>query len=308
MGAIHIDRLHSYRIRFRGRAGQLEGNDPRNSSPLASLLEGTLVPFLVMSNSELDLEEELALARDLVKQAESPIISRFQRKMNVVKKRDNSPVTEADREAEILIRERLAALRPEHGVIGEEFGVHLPQARYKWVVDPIDGTKAFIHGVPLFGTLLALLDGDRPVVGVIHMPALGESLWAAEGMGAWINDSRARVSGVTEIADALLVDGSAITVSRSPWAQQWMTLRGEAGVARGWGDCYGHLLVACGRAEAMLDPVVNIWDVAPMGVILQEAGGKFSSVDGKGLQEAGNGLSSNGQLHQEILARLNSGI
>ncbi|HOX53626.1 MAG TPA: inositol monophosphatase family protein, partial [Fibrobacteria bacterium] len=127
-----------------------------------------------MSHPELDLEQELALARDLVKQAETPILSRFQRKIAVVKKRDNSPVTEADRQAEELIRARLATLRPTHGVIGEEYGVHLPQARYKWVVDPIDGTKAFIHGVPLFGTLLALLDGDQPVVGVIHMPALGE--------------------------------------------------------------------------------------------------------------------------------------
>lgn len=261
-----------------------------------------------MSNSNLDLEKELSLARDLVKMAEAPILSRFQHKMTVVKKRDNSPVTEADREAEMLIREHLAKVRPDHGVIGEEFGVHQPQARFKWVVDPIDGTKAFIHGVPLFGTLLALLDGHRPVVGVIHMPALGESLWAATDMGAWINGNRARVSGISEISDALILDGSAITVSRSSWGKHWMDLRAEAGVSRGWGDCYGHLLVACGRAEAMLDPVVNVWDVAPMGVILHEAGGKFSSVDGTGLMDAGNGLSTNGHLHKHILARLNSSV
>lgn len=256
-------------------------------------------------NSHLDLEAELDLALRLVREAEEPILSRFQRRIEVVKKRDNTPVTEADREAEALVRRRLAELRPDHGVIGEEHGVHLPQARFRWVVDPIDGTKAFIHGVPLFGTLLALLDGDTPVVGVIHMPALGESLWAARGKGAWLNGGAARVSDVSELSDALLCDGSALTVSRSAWGASWMEMRGEAGVSRGWGDCYGHLLVACGRAEAMLDPIVSIWDVAPMGIILPEAGGKFTAVDGRETIEAGNGLSSNGRLHSRIVERLN---
>jgi myo-inositol-1(or 4)-monophosphatase len=172
------------------------------------------------------------------------------------------------------------------------------------VVDPIDGTKAFIHGVPLFGTLLALLDHGKPVVGVIHMPALGETVWAAQGKGAFHNGSACRVSAVSTLSDALLCDGSALTVSRSSWGDAWMKLRGEAGVSRGWGDCYGHLLVACGRAEAMLDPVVNIWDVAPMGIILPEAGGRFTSVDGAETIDAGNALSSNGLLHSELLHRL----
>jgi myo-inositol-1(or 4)-monophosphatase len=252
----------------------------------------------------LDLDAELDLALRLVREAEEPILSRFQRKIEVVTKRDNTPVTEADREAEALIRRRLGELRPEHGVIGEEHGVHLPLARYKWVVDPIDGTKAFIHGVPLFGTLLALLDNGVPVVGVIHMPALGESLWAARGRGAWLNGSVAKVSEVSDLSHALLCDGTALTVSRSPWGKVWMDLRAEASVARGWGDCYGHLLVACGRAEAMLDPIVSIWDVAPMGIILPEAGGRFTSVSGEESIEAGNGLSSNGYLHSLLVSRL----
>lgn len=248
-----------------------------------------------------DLEAELALALRLVKEAEAPILSRYQTKLEVVKKRDSSPVTEADREAEALVRRRLAELRPEHGVIGEEHGVTRPEARFQWVVDPIDGTKAFIHGVPLFGTLLALLDGGRPVVGVIHMPVLGESVWAAKGMGAFLNGSPCRVSAVSSVQDALLCDGSAITTHRSPWGEAWMKLRGEAGVARGWGDCYGHLLVACGRAEAMFDPIVNIWDVAPMGIILPEAGGRFTDMEGREKIDSGNGLSSNGVLHDGIL-------
>lgn len=259
-----------------------------------------------MTLATLNLLEELDLALALVKEAETPIFARFQRKFEVVRKRDNTPVTEADREAETLIRRRLAEKRPDHGVIGEEFGVHLPEARFQWVVDPIDGTKAFIHGVPLFGTLLALLDHGKPVVGVIHMPALGESMWAAKGMGAFLNDSPCRVSGVSNLSDALLCDGSALTVSRSPWGHEWMEMRGDAGVSRGWGDCYGHLLVGCGRAEAMLDPIVSIWDVAPMGIILPEAGGRFSSVDGADSIAAGNGLSSNGLLHDRIVARLNA--
>ena len=251
-----------------------------------------------------DLEAELALALRLVKEAEEPILSRYQKKIEVVKKRDSSPVTEADREAELLVRRRLAELRPEHGVIGEEYGVSHPEARFQWVVDPIDGTKAFIHGVPLFGTLLALLDQGQPVVGVIHMPALGESVWAAKGHGAFLNGSPCRVSAVASISDALLCDGSAITASRSPWGKAWTDLRAEAGVARGWGDCYGHLLVACGRAEAMFDPVVNIWDVAPMGIILPEAGGSFTALDGSRRVDAGNAISSNGILHETLLRRM----
>lgn len=258
--------------------------------------------------NSLDLEAELALALRLVKEAEDPILSRYQKKIEVVKKRDSSPVTEADREAEALVRKRLAELRPDHGVIGEEHGISNPQARFQWVVDPIDGTKAFIHGVPLFGTLLALLEQGRPVVGVIHMPALGESVWAAKGMGAYLNGGTCRVSAVSSIGDALLCDGSAITTSRSRWGDAWMSLRGDAGVARGWGDCYGHLLVACGRAEAMFDPIVNIWDVAPMGVILPEAGGRFTSLDGSERIDSGNGISSNGILHDAILGKMNAGI
>ena len=254
--------------------------------------------------TSLNLDAELELALRLVREAEEPILSRFQKKIEVVKKRDSSPVTEADREAETLVRRRLAELRPEHGVIGEEHGVHLPDARYKWVIDPIDGTKAFIHGVPLFGTLLALLDNGKPVVGVIHHPVLQETVWAALGKGAFHNGSPCRVSQVSNLGDALLCDGSALTVSRSPWGKAWMELRGEAGVSRGWGDCYGHFLVACGRAEAMLDPIVSIWDVAPMGIILPEAGGRFTALDGTDRIDAGNGLSSNGLLHEGILARL----
>jgi len=256
--------------------------------------------------TSLNLDAELELALRLVREAEEPILSRFQKKIEVVKKRDSSPVTEADREAETLVRRRLAELRPDHGVIGEEHGVTLPDARYQWVVDPIDGTKAFIHGVPLFGTLLALLDQGKPVVGVIHLPVLQETVWAAKGKGAFHNGSSCRVSAVANLSDALLCDGSALTVSRSPWGDRWMALRGEAGVSRGWGDCYGHFLVACGRAEAMLDPIVNIWDVAPMGIILPEAGGRFSALDGTDRIDAGNALATNGILHQELLARLST--
>ncbi len=187
--------------------------------------------------TSLNLDAELELALRLVREAEEPILSRFQKKIEVVKKRDSSPVTEADREAEALVRRRLAELRPEHGVIGEEHGVHLPQARFQWVIDPIDGTKAFIHGVPLFGTLLALLDNGKPVVGVIHHPVLQETVWAAEGRGAFHNGSPCRVSQVASLQDALLCDGSALTVSRSSWGKAWMELRGEAGVYRGRGAC-----------------------------------------------------------------------
>jgi myo-inositol-1(or 4)-monophosphatase len=198
---------------------------------------------------------------------------------------------------------------PGYGIWGEEFGRESGSTRREWVVDPLDGTKAFIHGVPLFGTLIALLDEGVPVVGLIDLPILGERVWATRGGGAFRNGASGNgipchVSSVSRLDDALLLDGSITTMERLGHGPAWAGLRGRARLHRGWGDCYGHFLVATGGAEVMADPVVEAWDIAPMAVILPEAGGRFSGFSGgDGIAER-TGLSSNGLLHDEVLEAL----
>lgn len=249
-------------------------------------------------------ETELALA--MAREAGKIILPHFRgaASLRVETKADNSPVTIADRAAEAALRKLMEKHTPDYGIIGEEFGTTTGQADREWVVDPIDGTKAFIHGVPLFGTLLALLEKGRPVVGVISLPALGQVVHAARGAGCFLDGEPCRVSPVARVEDSLLLDGSATTMERLGHGPAWADLRKRAKLHRGWGDCYGHMLVACGRAEAMVDPIVSIWDVAPMAIILPEAGGRFSAFSGRESITENSGISSNGLVHRDILQGL----
>ncbi len=249
-----------------------------------------------------DYKQETGLALEMARAAAAIILPYFQSSgLQVESKQDNSPVTIADRGAEEALRKLMEKHTPGYGIIGEEFGSQPGKADREWVIDPIDGTKAFIHGVPLFGTLLALLEGGKPVVGVISLPALGQVMHASLGNGCFLDGKPCRVSAVGRIEDALLLDGSSTTMERLGHGAAWAALRKRAKLHRGWGDCYGHMLVSCGRAEAMVDPVVSVWDVAPLGVILPEAGGRFSALSGKDSIYEGNGVSSNGAIHAEIL-------
>ncbi len=220
-------------------------------------------------------------------------------------KADSTPVTDADRAAERLVREELARRHPEDGIIGEEEGVTAGSSVRRWVVDPIDGTYGFVHGVPLYSTLLAALDEHGPLIGVIHLPALRETVYAGRGLGCFRLGpdgvtSRVRVSGLGGL------DGAAIMTSGiDNWsAQQLATLHAAGARVRTWGDGYGYALVACGRADAMVDPEVSVWDLAPMPVILAEAGGTFSTVDGRSDLWGGSGVASNGLLHPPLLRAL----
>ncbi len=247
---------------------------------------------------------ELELALRMAREAGKIILSHFNTGLAVETKADNSPVTLADKKSEEALRTIMEKHTPTYGIIGEEFGAQAGSADREWVIDPIDGTKAFIHGVPLFGTLLALLEKGKPVVGVIALPALGHTLAATLGGGCTLDGIPCRVSDVDRVEDGLLLDGSATTMERLGYGNSWATLRKRAKLHRGWGDCYGHFLVACGRAEVMADPIVSIWDVAPMAVILPEAGGRFSAFSGADSITEESGLSTNGRLHAEILAGL----
>ncbi len=251
------------------------------------------------------LEEAVELAR----QAGDLTLDWFQqRSLTVDTKADRTPVTAADRAAERLVRDHLTLHHPADGIIGEEEGVTAGSSVRRWVVDPIDGTYGFIHGVPLYSTLLAVLDEHGPVVGVIHLPALGETVYAGRGLGCF----RLGPDGVTErmaVSSHRALQGAAVMTSGiDNWAPHELTAVHEAGARlRTWGDGYGYALVACGRVEAMVDPEVSVWDLAPMPVILSEAGGRFTTIDGRSDLWGGSGVASNGLLHEALLQALAEG-
>jgi histidinol-phosphatase len=246
-------------------------------------------------------QEELQLALHMASEAAQVIRRHFRTGLQVETKRDNSPVTLADRGAEEVIRDLMRKHTPDYGIIGEEFGNQAGSSEREWVIDPIDGTKAFIHGVPLFGTMLALLEKGKAVLGVIQLPALGHILHATAGGGAWVDGQPARVSQVPTLEDALILDGSSTTMERLGHGSAWGELRRRAKLHRGWGDCYGHFLVATGGAELMADPIVEIWDIAALQVILPEAGGRFTSFAGHDSITERTAITSNGRFHDPIV-------
>jgi histidinol-phosphatase len=196
-------------------------------------------------------------------------------------KADGSPVTAADRGAEAAARAWIERRFPDDGVEGEEMGTTRPQARRRWLIDPIDGTKAFVRGVPLWGSLIAVLEGEDVVAGAAHFPAMNESICAAPGAGCWWNGARSSVSSVAALRDATVLTTDARFPKSATRRAAWNALERSASIARAWGDCYGYLLVATGRAEVMADDVVNAWDAAPWLPIIEEAGGVFTDWRGR---------------------------
>jgi histidinol-phosphatase len=241
----------------------------------------------------------LEFALDAVWQAGRITLGYFQAGVAVDRKADNTPVTVADREAEQRLRSLITQYWPDHGVVGEEFGHSTATSQYTWLIDPIDGTKSFVSGVPLYANLLALLDGPSALLGVMHFPALNETVYAVRGEGCYWNGRRAHVSSVDQLSDAvLLVSGLG---EFSDKAAAWQKLCQATYIQRTWGDAYGYALVATGRAEVMVDPVMALWDCAPLQVILEEAGGTFTDWQGHATIHAGEGLATNGRLLVPVL-------
>lgn len=249
--------------------------------------------------------ELLASAEAFARDAGAVVLEHFGAVVAAERKADGSPVTAADREAEALLRERISARYPDHGILGEEFGEHAPGAAIRWILDPIDGTRSFMRGVPLFGVLIGIEVEGAPVVGVAHFPALGETVSAATGLGARWTGRPARVSRVERLDAALVLTTDVERIRSGPWRDGWTRLAAGAAFARTWGDCYGHILVATGRAEIMVDPILSPWDAAPLLTILTEAGGRFTNLEGAATIHGGSGLSTNGVLHQMALEMLN---
>jgi histidinol-phosphatase len=222
----------------------------------------------------------------------------FSTELVVDAKADGSPVTIADRSAEQLAREWIASRFPSDGIVGEEFGTSKPAAARRWIIDPIDGTKSFVRGVPLWGTLVAVAEGDTVIAGAAYFPALRDTIVAATGEGCWHNDRRCSVSRVSEIASATVLITDSRFHADVARKERWDELARAAALSRTWGDCYGYFLVATGRAEVMVDQVVSQWDVGAFVPIIAEAGGILSGWSSAS-QFSGSAIATNATLaHQ----------
>ncbi|TVL94042.1 histidinol-phosphatase [Streptomyces sp. SAJ15] len=260
-----------------------------------------------------DYHDDLRLAHVLADSADAVTMERFKAlDLKVETKPDMTPVSEADRAAEELIRAQLQRARPRDAVLGEEFGGEGSGPR-RWVIDPIDGTKNYVRGVPVWATLIALMergeDGDRPVVGVVSAPALGRRWWAAKGLGAYTGRSlsaatRLRVSQVGALADA-----SFAYSSLSGWEERgkldgFLDLTRACWRTRGYGDFWSYMMVAEGSVDICAEPELSLWDMAANVIVVEEAGGRFTGLDGVPGPHGGDAAASNGLLHEELLNHL----
>ena len=250
------------------------------------------------------LLDDLALAQRLADTADAITLARFRAQdLRVEAKPDLTPVSDADLAVEDAVRRVLAAERPGDAVLGEEQGVTGTGPR-QWVVDPVDGTKNFVRGVPGWATLVALLVDGRPDVGVVSAPALGRRWWAARGHGAFADGQPIAVSRVARLADAHLSYSSLTGWEDQGRLAGLLQLSRECWRTRAFGDFWSHVLVAEGAVDASFEPEVSLWDLAPLQVIVEEAGGRFTSVEGEARADCGSVVCSNGLLHDEVLAGL----
>jgi histidinol-phosphatase len=257
-------------------------------------------------------DDDLRLAHVIADQVDSVTTSRFAAAdLTVETKPDLTPVTDADRAAEEMVRVQLRRVRPRDAVVGEEFEATGHGAR-QWVIDPIDGTKNFVRGVPVWATLIALLDGRRPVLGLVSAPALGRRWWAATGTGAWTGRSlssarRIQVSGVERLADASLSYSSLGGWEAKKRGEQFLGLTRSVWRSRAYGDFWSYMLVAEGAVDIACEPDLAIWDMAALVPIVEEAGGRFSSVAGVDGPFGEDAVATNGLLHEDVLSALSDG-
>jgi histidinol-phosphatase len=250
------------------------------------------------------LDDDLRLALALAGEADAITMQAFRRAdLRVETKPDLTPVTEADRGVEQALRARIAAERPGDAVVGEEFGGSGDASR-RWYLDPIDGTKNFVRGIPVFATLIGLQRDGEMVVGVCSAPGLGARWWAQRGGGAFADGRRIAVSRVASLGDAQLSYDTVPGFEEHGLGEQFLALARRCRRTRGFGDFWSHVLVAEGAVDVAVEPEVNPWDLAPLQVIVEEAGGRFTDLGGTARIDGGSAVSSNGLLHGEVLAAL----
>jgi histidinol-phosphatase len=257
--------------------------------------------------SQPDLREIMDFSVETAQLAGALTLGYFNARTPVEWKADRSPVTQADRGAEQRIRERIERYYPTHGILGEEFGEKPASdatCPARWILDPIDGTFSFIHGVPLYSVLIGFEWAGRMLAGVIHMPALRETVYAARGLGCYLDGRRARVSDTANLEHATLLTGGGKMFDKTGRGGAFDAMRKACGVHRSWCDGYGYALVATGRADISLDAAMNIWDIAALVPVIEEAGGRITDWSGRADHRAKDTLATNGRLHDASLALL----
>jgi histidinol phosphatase-like enzyme (inositol monophosphatase family) len=273
-----------------------------------------------------EIESRLQLANRIAREAGELTLKYFQTDcFEVEKKSDGSPLTIADQEAEKFLRAEIQNAFPNDAIVGEEFGETKGDSGYCWVLDPIDGTKSFISGVPLYGTMVAVVEAlghgaesegvanatRKSLIGSVYFPGLDEGIFASVGGGAWHfrgsqQPMRAQVSTTSNLSDSVLVTSEAETFAERGAENTYQQLSDQVYFVRTWGDVYGYMLVATGRVDLMIDPILNVWDAAAVEPIINEAGGKFTDWKGHSDIDAGEAVGSNGSIHANVLSILKS--
>lgn len=248
-----------------------------------------------------ELQELLQFAVKLAFAAGDITLKYYRNNPKLYTKPDGSHVTNADREAESYLRQQITETFPDDGILGEEEGEIEGRSGRRWIVDPIDGTFAFVHGVPFYGVLIALEIENEMSLGVINMPMLREIVVAANGCGCFFNGDRVSVSTTAKLDEALLLCTDFSAADKYGFGDAIERLQRSVRISRTWGDCYGYVLVATGRADVMLDPVMNLWDCAPLLPIMEEAGGTFTDWRGVKTVHGGNSIATNGLLFEEVM-------
>jgi histidinol-phosphatase len=257
----------------------------------------------------LDLDLAMTTARRAAEAAAAASLKHFRAGVRVELKPDRSPVTVADREAEAAVIEVIHDAFPDHGVLGEETGAHAGTSESRWIVDPLDGTRGFARGEPFWGPLIALEHEGDIAAGSMALPVLGEVYFAAKGRGAWLatnggSPARLQVSGIAAWEDATLSLGEPRILCAPPFAAAIERLATACARTRCWGDLAGFAMVLTGRAEAWIEAGVQLWDLGPMKVLVEEAGGRFTDLVGRATPASGNAIASNGSVHEHMLAAL----
>jgi len=244
----------------------------------------------------------LEFAVELAREAGNITLKYFRKDPETSTKSDGSFVTIADRQAEAHLRERILERFPDDGILGEEEGERKGTSGRRWILDPIDGTFAFVHGVPFYGVLIGVEIDDEPTVGVVNIAALEEIVYAARNVGCFWNGKQASVSSVRTLEESLLLCTEFVACHRYGFGAASDELQRRAKTTRTWGDCYGYVLLATGRAEVMLDPIMNLWDCAALLPIVEEAGGTFTDWKGNRTISAGNAIATNKHVFDEVMS------
>ena len=249
----------------------------------------------------MNLLEVKDAALSFMKPAKAEVLKWYRGQFSVDLKEDQSPVTIADRNAEEILRKKISKYFPDHGIIGEEFGNVKPDAEWVWTIDPVDGTRSFVQGLPLFASLISLLHKGEPVIGIIELPALGETAWAVKGKGAFSNGSPLKVSPQSRMKGAFVAVADHYCFRSEKCTSLYNSLNKEAAIVRTYPDAFGHLMAIRGVVDVMVDPLAKIWDYAPCKILVQEAGGRFANFSGNRASiEEGTAIVGNTKLVQQV--------